>query len=306
MSAIAIATATAVPMAIAGSGEVTETPGTAGLSLAQFQSAFAAGLLGPASRASPLAHLFAQPAFAVYRNTVMKGCVDALEANFPSVARLVGSDWFRAAAALHVAEAPPRDGRLLHYGAQFPDFLRSFAPAADLPYLCGVAQLDALWLDAHVAADAPVLAPASLTGLPPETLGDTVLALHPATHWRWFEDHPIYTLWQRNRPSGASPANGGEDAAQHADIDWQAEGALLTRCDGVVRWQHASRADCAFLHACAEGMPLAEAAAAASTTEPGADIAALLANLLRAKAFRAFNDEAVADNNQPTREKTKS
>ena len=29
-------------------------------------------------------------AFAVYRNTVLKGCIDALQANYPTVGQLVG------------------------------------------------------------------------------------------------------------------------------------------------------------------------------------------------------------------------
>lgn len=35
---------------------------------------------------------------AVYRNTVAKGRADALAGLFPTVERLVGSDWFRDAA----------------------------------------------------------------------------------------------------------------------------------------------------------------------------------------------------------------
>ena len=94
------------------------------LGLAQFQASFAQALFAPADIDSPVAALSAQPAFAVYRNTVMKACIDALEANYPAVARLVGSEWFRAAAALYVAARPPNDARMLRYGDGFPDFLR--------------------------------------------------------------------------------------------------------------------------------------------------------------------------------------
>jgi len=262
------------------------------LPLAQFQSAFADALLAPADAAadSPLADLLAQPAFAVYRNTVAKGCVDALEANFPSVARLVGREWFRAAAALHVIESPPRDARLLFYGAQFPQFLRDFEPAAELPYLAGVAQLDALWCAAHAAAEAPQLDASTLARLPPEQLGTAVLRLHPATRWAWFDTHPIYTIWQRNRPSGTThPAE-----ADDSEIAWRAEGALLTRCDGVVRWQIAGRAEVAFLAACADGATLSQAAEAASMAASETDIAALLAGLLRAGAFCELDGPAAA------------
>ena len=125
--------------------------------LARFQSSFAEALFNPASDVPGLASgLRSQPAFAVYRNTVMKACVDALEANFPSVARLVGSEWFRAAAAIYVGRHPPPDARLLRYGDGFAEFLDTFEPAAELPYLAGVARLDRCWTQVHAAEDAAI------------------------------------------------------------------------------------------------------------------------------------------------------
>ena len=76
--------------------------------LADYQDAFAQALLAEDRAVPPqLAYLVAQPGFAVYRNTVLKGCIDALQANFPAVARLVGDDWFRAAASVHARSALP-------------------------------------------------------------------------------------------------------------------------------------------------------------------------------------------------------
>ena len=159
--------------------------------LAGFHSAFAAALFTPADPRGPLAALTAQPAFAVYRNTVMKACVDALEANFSTVARLVGSDWFRAAAAryVYVAAQPPDDARMLEYGGSFADFLQTFEPARELPYLADVARLDRCWTEAHAAADGSPDA-AFIGTLAPEELGATRVAPHPAARWRWFASQP--------------------------------------------------------------------------------------------------------------------
>jgi hypothetical protein len=242
-----------------------------------FQDAFARALFAPDAVDDPaVQRLVAQPAFAVYRNTVMKGCIDALEANFPAVARLVGREWFRAAAAIHVAAHPPRDGRLLGYGEDFAAFLQGFGPAAGLDYLPGVARLDALWRAAHAAPDAPPLDAAWLARHAPEALGALVLRPHPAARWAWFDGQPVYSIWARNRAGGH-----GDDAA----LAWQGEGALLTRPFDRVAGCAIDRAACAFLDACADGDPLAQAAGRALALDADADLAALLATLLRAGAF---------------------
>jgi hypothetical protein len=239
--------------------------------LARFQDAFARALLAPeAEPAAEVAALAAQPAFAVYRNTVMKGCIDALEANYPAVARLVGEEWFRAAAAVYVRESLPVEPTLLRYGAAFPDFLARFEPAADLPYLPGVARLDRLWTEAHTAASASALEPGAVARLAPEALAGTVLHPHPAARWAWFADAPIYTIWSRNR---ADPVTG-------ADLDWKPEGALLVRPGDAVRWVTFDAAGCAFLDACAAGGTLANAAQAALQAQDNADLARLMSLLL--------------------------
>lgn len=248
--------------------------------LARFQDDFAHALLAPdAGPAAEVAALVAQPAFAVYRNTVMKGCIDALQANYPAVTRLVGEEWFRAAAAIHVREALPADPTLLRYGADFPGFLERFEPAADLPYLPGVARLDRFWTEAHAAPSLPALDPAAIANLAPETLAETTLRPHPAARWAWFADGPIYTIWSRNRA----------DKPFSADFDWLPDGALLARPHDVVEWIALDAAGCAFLDACAAGGTLGDAAQAALQAQEDADLARLLSTLLGAGAFRLLD-----------------
>ena len=167
--------------------------------LRAFQEAFAQALQIGAMGDSALAELTSQPGFAVYRNTAMKGCVDALAANYPAVARLVGDEWFRAAAAAFVRAYPPRRPMLVDYGEGFPDFLATFEPAAELSYLADVARLDRFWTQAHVASDQTPIAAAAVTNLAPHTLGRAVLRPHCSARWKWFEDQPIFSLWRCNR-----------------------------------------------------------------------------------------------------------
>jgi hypothetical protein len=246
--------------------------------LARFQDAFALALLTPEPAAaipSEVAALTTQPAFAVYRNTVMKGCVDALQANYPAVARLVGEEWFRAAAAVHVRETLPADPTLLHYGSAFADFLARFQPAAELPYLPGVAWLDRFWTEAHAAPSLSALDPAAIANLTPEALAATVLRPHPAARWAWFPDGPIYTIWSRNRI----------DEAFDADINWRPEGTLLVRPRDAVEWIELDSAGCAFLDRCAAGETLGAAAQAALLAQSDANLSLLLARLIKAGAF---------------------
>jgi hypothetical protein len=244
--------------------------------LSRFQDRFAAALLaGQSEDESEGAALLRQPGFAVYRNTVMKGCIDALQANYPSVARLVGEEWFRAAAAIYARAHLPRDARMLYYGAGFAEFLRDFEPAAELPYLADVARLDRLWTEAHVAPDRPSLEPAAIAGLAAAELADIVLHPHPAARWAWFDNQPIFTIWRRNR-----------DALEdNSEIDWRGEGVLITRIQGAVVWVELDKAGCHFLDCCKAGGTLAEAAAAALAARPDVDLASILSSLLAADAF---------------------
>lgn len=254
-------------------------------SLSRFQDAFARALFGAPSEAdSAVAGLVAQPAFAVYRNTVTKGCIDALQANFPSVARLVGEEWFRAAAAVYVAGELPKEPSLLAYGASFPAFLAGFAPAAELPYLSDVARLDRLWTESHAAADGPALEGAALTGFDPAALASAILHPHPAARWAWFPEAPIYSIWRRNR----------EEDTDESELDWKGEGALLSRPEGDVRWAVIDAAGCRFLDACAEGLPVALALQATLETDANADLVQLIRRLVEAGALgrlSLFNDK---------------
>lgn len=247
---------------------------------AQFHDAFVAALQPGAGTpaAAAVARLASQPGFAVYRNTVRTGSIDALCTNYPALERMVGSDWLRAAAAEYVEQHPPRHATLLDYGDTFAAFLEHFAPARDLPYLPAVARVDRLWMQAHTAADAPPLAAEPLAALPLDALATRIVPPHPAARWRFEPDVPVYTLWVGNRFDAQFT---GED------LQWRGEGVLLTRPVAEVQHAPLSAAGAAFLDACAQGETLAGASAAAHACAAATDLAALMHQLLLAGALRA-------------------
>ncbi len=218
-------------------------------SLDAFQRDFAAALLGEATSAAGRA-LAAQPGFAIYRNTVLRGCIDALAANHPTVLTLVGAEWFDDAARRFARAHLPRDGSLAAYGQGFAEFLEAFGPAAELGYLGGVARLDRAWTEAHLAADAPLLAAASLAALPAAQLIEAILVPHPATRWVISPSLPIFTIWRRHR----------EHAPLDDELDWRGEAALLTRPGGAVAWRSLDPSAAAFLDECAQGRSFGVAA----------------------------------------------
>jgi hypothetical protein len=278
--------------------------------LAQYQQGFAAALQAgngpdgePAGTPAWLARLAAMPGFAVYRNTVMKACVDAMEANFPAVSRLVGEEWMRAAAARYAQAERPTGPMLLDYGATFPDFLAAFEPAASLPWLPAVATLDRLWIESHTAADAEPMDAEQLAALEPSTLPDVRLRPHPSARWHWCAHSPAYTIWSRNRAEGRCLEERLEEGLEDAPIDWLPEGALLTRPQEVVLHRPLGAAGIAFLDACAAGGTLGEATLSALEAEPTAELPALIGSLLEAGALAQpvqYPDPNPAPPHEPT------
>jgi hypothetical protein len=253
--------------------------------LSAFQDAFADAL---AERtAAPIAAWLpegeADPAgLAVYRNTIAKGCVDALAANFPTVVSLVGDEWFRAAAALFAAEHPPTSAALLGYGEAFPDWLAAFPPADDLPYLPAMAWMDWRWTTALFAAEAEPLT-AEAFALDPETLAAARPRLHPSLTFAWF-DAGLPGLWL-----AARQAEPGE-----MELTEDPQGVLIVRPAGAVTSRLLDAAGFAFLTAAQAGATLGEAITAAAQIssagpDPAADLPALFAALIADGVFSGLD-----------------
>ena len=232
--------------------------------LLEFQREFAAAIGVPAE--GPMR---------VYRNTVLSGCVDALRANYPFVARLFGEEMFEAVAVDFATENPPREPVLALYGAGFADWLEEQMWIWDVAYVPDVARIERLYVEALFAADAEPLEIGALTD-PEDGWRDLRLALHPATRFDWLA-MPGMSIWLAQR----------EEVEGELNVEWQPEGVLLTRPALDVVPTKLDRAGHRFLFGIRRGEAVGAAAAAATTLCPETDIGSLFTSLVNAGAFAA-------------------
>lgn len=250
-------------------------------SLVVLQQAFSVALRDAAQPVpAPIAVRAEGPAargFDVYRNNVAVSLVEALEAAFPVVRRLVGADFFKATARAYTAEEPPRSPVLLLYGRSFGDFLETFPPAAGVPYLGDVARLEWAQLYAYHASDAAPLEIDCLSAVPSAELGGLRFALHPSLHLirsRW----PVVSLWV---------ASGEGAAATEIDMKSGQEAAVVRPALKVeTRLLPAGGHD--FIADLMEGATLGAAAERAVERDPAFELAIHLQGLFEIGAVAAL------------------
>ncbi len=250
--------------------------------LAERQRSFARALLDPERPLPPgLVGPDGEPSerrFAVYRNNVVSGLIDTLQAAFPAVGRIVGTEFFRAMARVYVAQEPPDSPILLGYGAGFPAFIDTFEPAATLPYLSDVARIEHAWAEAYHAADGLPLEPARLAQIAPDQLPGLVLHLSPSVRLIR-SGFPALTLWRMNVGDGVPAA---------VDLDAGGENVLVARPGTEVEVRLLSPASTEFVQSLIDGQPVIEAAGAALAVDGGFDLSLNLAELLQSGIVADF------------------
>ena len=233
-----------------------------------------AGLIGPDGHPS-------DKRFAVYRNNVMVGLIEALKDSYPVVHRLVGEAFFSAMARLYAAAEPPASPVMLDYGAGFAAFIARFEPAAVLPWLPDVARLERAWLEAYHAAEATPLSSAALTEVPMDEVADLRLILHPSVRIVP-SAYPIVTIWLTNIEAG-----------ELSPIDIAAgEDALITRIDADVEVRRLPEGSAAFIAALGEGAPILDAIERSSSVSPSFDLAHTLQGMAEANLIIGFKTRA--------------
>ncbi|MBS9430616.1 DNA-binding domain-containing protein [Photorhabdus akhurstii] len=183
--------------------------------------------------------------FAVYRNNVITSLIDALAENCPVLVDQLGEDFFRAMAAEFIRQQPPSSPVLAGYGTQLPDWIATFQPLADWPWLSDLTRLEMLFIESLHAADpteqtteaAPVDDPTQLR-----------MVLHPSVRL-FSSDYAVFSLW----------ASYQQSENEMALDPFQPEHMLLCRVDDDVRIMLLSRAEMQFIAMLQSGQCLTEA-----------------------------------------------
>ena len=247
-------------------------------SLAEFQRDFAAALQAPSMPGGASE----APGLRIHRNTAMKGLLDALLANYPTVGVLMGEAWLTEVALEYARRYPPRHAVLAGYGDSFPAFLATLEAHRDWPYLQGVAALDRAWAESLLAPDAPALSAQRLAGVEPQALASLRIQLHPASR-TGFHGHSAVTIWEANRPPAVPPAELTVDGRDEAALIVRNEsGVQLLRLDGTAR---------AFVESIIAGHSIGAAASIALELMPDGDVAAAWSVLLAHGAFAVIDSQ---------------
>ena len=170
--------------------------------------------------------------FDVYRNNVAVSLADALETAFPVVRKLVGHSNFRMLAQVFLRTHPPRSPVMMFYGAEMPEFLRTFGPTSSIGYLPDVAKLELAIRESYHAADCVPIQPEALQILSPDALLTTRLSLAPSLRlirsiW------PVHAIWRFNTLEAADkPEMRAEDIAVLRK-EFDPEPVLLPPCGGA-------------------------------------------------------------------------
>lgn len=245
-----------------------------------FQNAFAASLYGDDHALSP----WVMPAHAhrlrIYRNTVFKGLGEAVMAAFPTVGACLPPQDFAALALDFARSQPPSSPILASYGEGFADWLDAGPTGQAQPYLSGLARLDRLWTEAHLAPDQHTATPDMLASWTPNAYADWRPGLIASARLAAF-DHSLPSLWSQLR---SLDPNAPPDALTLAPSP---EAILIWRPEAAVEWRVLTPSAYAFLRAIQARLSLPEAAATAAEHDPDADIAALFSDNLLSRVLRA-------------------
>jgi hypothetical protein len=234
------------------------------LSLPDLQNYFIRTLINDESFTSLNLNIFendfsAKQRLQIYRNHSLVTLTDSLKNIYPTILRLVGEDFFNAAARKFIVETPPVNGDLHEFGGNFADFWDKFIPAQTMPYLSSVAHLEWALHQAYYAASSAAFNITRLKSVPQEKYGFIKFKLHPSYRLLEFS-FPVLEIWQMCQEQNTPEYN--------IDLSSGGQKILVIRPELSVDILKLTAGEFAFLSALSAGEEFAQASVLALTAEP--------------------------------------
>jgi hypothetical protein len=217
----------------------------------------------------------------IYRNNVLYSLCEALRAQFPALATIVGAAFFGALARDFVRAAPPREPCLTLYGEDFAAFIERSPHCTNLPWLAGLARLEWLCQRALHAADTPPLPLAQLQHGDPQLLTQARFRLVDSAALLC-SPYPLDQIWSAQFETDAAPVS-----LTHEPQRW----LLILRLDVQVQVIALDPAAFELLRNLQSGATLenAWATTAAALQRDDEELPGLLAYLLGLGVFTSFH-----------------
>lgn len=211
----------------------------------------------------------------IYQNNTRSSLTSTLIAVFPVTTRLVDERFMRYAASEFIRFHPPSEPRLVRYGAEFANFLRTFDGLTEMPFVSETARLEWSIAEALDSASLPSLSVSALDGAEEAT---PELVLQPSlrfviSHW------PVLSIWSAHQE--------GRDTESVPVAERKPERVALWRAGESVRFSLLTSAEFSLRYSLRAGLDLEKAVSRAFTHDPMFDLAGAL--------VRLFGDGLVTD-----------
>ena len=116
----------------------------------------------------------------IYSNAYRLRLIEALQANYPALATLLGDAEFGTLGTAYIKANPSHFFSIRYYGHRLADFLAQHASYASAPVLADLARWEWAMTEAFDAADAAPIAADALAGVPPEEWAVLQFDWHPS------------------------------------------------------------------------------------------------------------------------------
>jgi hypothetical protein len=185
---------------------------------------------------------------AIYGGAYRSRLADALESNFPALAKLLGATDFRTLAADYIATHDSPFFSIRYYGDALPQFLASHEDYVAAPVLAELARWEWAMTSVFDAADAAPLGHEALARVAPQQWAQLRFTWHPSVQ-RLALSWNVPQLWQALGDDAERPPV----TLAAAPLQW-----LLWRQQLTTYFRSLPAAEAAMLDAARSGWPFAE------------------------------------------------